>query len=169
MKTWLTTQTACLQIAFIGLSAGVSLLMVTNAAKANQWQTSSMLIAQTDRWANQVRRELLKASLAAGLGGYSLTHDPFISSLGRGGVEDVTVTLRQGKAYALIGVCDDDCRDLDFKLYDDNGNLVASDTQGDDTPIVRASPRWSAQFTLRVAMVKCSNAPCRYGVGIFGR
>jgi len=169
MKTWFTTSMAWLQVALIGLSAGGSLLMVSQAVRADGMQRRSVLVAQSDRWSYQVRRELLKAALAAGLGGYNLTHDPFISSLGRGGREDVTLSLRQGKSYAIIGVCDNDCQDVDLALFDDNGNLIASDLQRDDTPMVRVTPRWSARFTVRVRMSSCSNAPCRYGIGVFGR
>ncbi|MGA7935472.1 MAG: hypothetical protein WCA35_18115, partial [Kovacikia sp.] len=71
--------------------------------------------------------------------------------------------------YGLIGVCDRDCRDLDLRLYDENGNLVAADTSSDDTPFVSLTPRWSGQFYLRVDMANCRANYCYYGVGVFGR
>ncbi|MGC1525491.1 MAG: hypothetical protein WA783_05525, partial [Phormidesmis sp.] len=74
-----------------------------------------------------------------------------------------------GVTYSLVGVCDEDCSDLDIVLYDDNGNIVASDLQPDDFPVVTVTPRWNAQFTINVRMVSCSIAPCRFGVGAFGR
>jgi hypothetical protein len=126
-------------------------------------------VAQTDRWTNQVRSQLLSLALAAGFDGNSLTHEPFIGDLGNGGEADITLNVRSGVSYAIVGVCDNDCRDMDLKLYDDNGNLISSDTQRDDTPLVRVTPRWNARFTIRVIMANCSNAPCRYGIGFFGK
>ena len=126
-------------------------------------------IAQTDRWTTQVRTQLFRAALALGYGNYTMTHNPFIGDLGRRGQDDVTLNLRKGTSYAIVGVCDNDCRDIDIVLYDDNGNVVASDTKNDDTPVVTITPRWNAQFTIRVVMSSCSNAPCRYGVGAFGQ
>ncbi|MBE9014220.1 DUF4148 domain-containing protein [Pseudanabaenaceae cyanobacterium LEGE 13415] len=126
-------------------------------------------IAQADPWAAQVRRELNKYARAAGLTGYSETHDPFIGRLGRGGETDITLQLDRGVRYAIFGVCDNDCRDIDLALYDDNGRLIASDTKNDDIPIVFVTPAWNARFTIRVNMVSCSNAPCRYGVGAYGQ
>ncbi len=126
-------------------------------------------VAQTDRWTNQVREQLLKAAIAAGFGGYQMTYDPFIGDLGRGGESDVTLNVRSGVSYAIVGVCDNDCRDIDLRLYDDNGNLIVSDIQRDDTPVVKFTPRWNARFTVRVIMANCSNAPCRYGIGFFNK
>ncbi|MEA5581952.1 hypothetical protein VB620_11440 [Nodularia harveyana UHCC-0300] len=126
-------------------------------------------LARADRWTDQVRSQLIKAALAAGFGGYSLTHDPFIGDLGNGGENDITLNLRGNVSYAIVGACDSDCRDIDLKVYDDNGNLISSDLQRDDTPLVRFTPRWNARFTIRVIMPNCSNAPCRYGIGAFGK
>ncbi|WP_228051835.1 hypothetical protein [Sphaerospermopsis aphanizomenoides] len=126
-------------------------------------------IAQVDPYTSQIRDQLIRAALAAGFSGYTLTHDPFIGNLGRGGYDDITINLRSGVSYAIVGVCDSDCRDIDLKLYDDNGNLIVSDTENDDTPFVWVTPRWNARFTIRVIMPSCSNAPCRYGIGAFGK
>lgn len=147
-----------------------SILLTTSFARADRSRNEVYTqVAQADRWTNQVRSQLLKAALAAGFTGYSLTHNPFIDDLGNGGDDDITLTLRGGVSYAIVGVCDNDCKDIDLRLYDDNGNLISSDVQRDDTPIVRVTPRWNASFTIRVIMAECSNAPCRYGIGAFGK
>jgi hypothetical protein len=167
MKTWHMTHRVWLRVALIGLSFGGSMLAGVNFAQADGSRGgATVLVAQAT---SQVQRELLKAALAMGLGGYNMTHNPFVGDLGRGGQNDITLTLRRDVDYAIIGVCDNDCRDIDLVLYDDNGNLIASDVQQDDTPMVKVSPRWNAQFTIRVKMASCSNAPCRYGIGAFGR
>ncbi|MGB3669184.1 MAG: hypothetical protein WA984_03675 [Phormidesmis sp.] len=122
-----------------------------------------------DRYTDQVNSQLIFAAAGAGYNGNDMTHDPFIGSLGRGGNDNITLHLSQGVTYSLVGVCDEDCSDLDIVLYDDNGNIVASDLQPDDFPVVTVTPRWNAQFTINVRMVSCSIAPCRFGVSAFGR
>lgn len=147
-----------------------SLLLFTDAARADRSSNEVyMQLAQTNRWTNQVRGELLRVASAPSFRGYEMSHNPFIGDLGRGGVEDITLNVKSGVSYAIIGVCDSDCRDIDLKLYDDNGNLIISDTDRDDTPIVRFTPRWNARFTIRAIMASCSNAPCRFGIGFFGK
>ncbi len=126
-------------------------------------------LAFADRFTDQVGYQLIQAARAAGYGGYSLTHEPLIGDLGDGGEDVITLNLRRGVTYAILGVCDEDCRDIDLELYDDNGNLVSFDIETDDLPVVRVTPRWNARFVIRVYMANCSNAPCRYGVGAFGR
>jgi hypothetical protein len=146
-----------------------SILLTTNSALADRSSHEVYTqVAQADQWTNEVRGQLLVVAGAAGLGGYQMTHDPFIGSLGNGGYNDITLNVRDGVSYAIVGVCDSDCRDIDLELYDDNGNRIVADTGSNDTPGVRFTPRWSARFTIRVTMASCSNAPCRYGIGFFG-
>jgi hypothetical protein len=147
-----------------------ALLTTANLARADRSESQGYLqIAQLDRWTAQVGNQLIRAARAAKLGNLQLTHDPFIGDLGYGGEDYIRLNLRRGISYAIIGVCDADCRDLDLGLYDDNGNLVDSDIARDDLPVVRVTPRWNAQFTIRVIMADCSSAPCRYGLGAFGK
>lgn len=170
MRNSFTTPKVLVRSALMISVLSSSILVITDLARADRSNNEVYRqVAQTDRWTNQVRGELLKAAMTTGLGGYQMTHNPFIGSLGRGGETDITLNVTSGVSYAIIGVCDADCRDIDLKLYDDNGNLIRSDTQRDDTPIVRFTPRWNARFTIRVTMASCSNAPCRFGIGSFGK
>jgi hypothetical protein len=97
------------------------------------------------------------------------THRPVIDQMEGGSSDEFTVNLRSGIQYAVVGVCDEDCSDLDLQVFDSNGNLVASDRDNDDIPVVPISPRWTGQFTVRAEMARCSTNPCYYGVGVFGR
>lgn len=76
------------------------------------------------------------------------------------------VTLNLDRSYRLVGVCDQQCADMDMKLYNSSGALVDEDTSTDDIPLVDASPRVSGSYTLKVTMASCSNATygCYYGV-----
>jgi hypothetical protein len=147
-----------------------AILSTANLAQAERSTANVRTqIAQTDRWTRQVRNQLIRAASAAGYGGFKLTHEPFIGDLGNGGKDDMTLNLRSGVNYAIVGVCDEDCNDIDLAIYDDNGNLISSDVQRNDLPVLKVSPRWNARFKIRVSMPSCTNAPCRYGIGVFGR
>ena len=124
--------------------------------------------ALADRFTEQVGIQLVAAARQAGYQGYKVSHEPFIGDLGNGGEDSITINLERGASYLITAVCDEDCRDIDLALYDDNGNLIASDVQKDDHPVIAVTPRWSVRYVIRVYMAQCSNAPCRYGIGTFG-
>jgi hypothetical protein len=60
-----------------------------------------------------------------------------------------TITFRAGEV-AQIGVSGDGDSDLDLYIYDERGNLIASDTDAGDDCFVRWTPRWTGPFQVRV-------------------
>ena len=101
--------------------------------------------------------------------GFQRTHNYRIDHLRDDMTDSYTFTLRGGQAYRIKGVCDEDCSDIDFRLYDEHGNLVDSDTASDDIPIVKITPAWTGEFRLDVKMYRCNANPCYFGIGVFGR
>ena len=88
--------------------------------------------------------------------------------LREGGSGTVTYTLVKGNTYKIVGACDNDCSDIDFVLRDNNDNLIDSDIENDDIPVVEVSPARTGTFTLRTTMRKCSeDVGCDYGVDVF--
>lgn len=57
--------------------------------------------------------------------------------------------LRGGEATTIL-VSGDGDTDLDLYVYDENGNLVESDTDYTDDCVVRVYPRWTGPFTILV-------------------
>lgn len=55
-----------------------------------------------------------------------------------------------GDELARIVVRGDGDTDLDLFVYDENGNLVASDTDSTDVCVVSWTPRWTGNFRVRV-------------------
>jgi len=126
--------------------------------------------ALAGRFTDQVRGQLMQAAIGLGINGsYQLTHTPLVDELRRNQSETLNINLRSGISYAFVGVCDEDCRDIDLQVYDENGNLMDSDTGADDYPMVRVSPRWNGRFRVKVTMANCQTSTCYYGVGVFGR
>jgi hypothetical protein len=141
------------KIAF-GLLAGVSLLIPTIAIAGNRYE-------------EQIRAQLITAARSLGVGNYQLFSSPYIDTLTANGEDRLNFTLTKGATYAIVGVCDEDCSDIDLELYDNNGNSISVDRANDDYPIVRVTPAWTGQFNLEVDMYNCSASYCYYGIGIF--
>jgi hypothetical protein len=117
-----------------------------------------------------VVRAQLGAIKAIGEGeGFRQAFDDHFDLLGNRASDEYTFELKSGREYFIAAVCDQDCSDLDLKLHDENGKLIAEDDLVDDAPIVRVTPRWSGRFTLTVTMFDCSSAPCHYGISVLGR
>jgi hypothetical protein len=63
---------------------------------------SSLFIAPTPvradnrEYVYEVGEQLMRAAIASGLRGYSLTHDPFIDALNHGRSDYITINLRAG-------------------------------------------------------------------------
>jgi hypothetical protein len=144
--------------------------------------SSSLFIAPTPvradnrEYVYEVGKQLERALLASGLRGYSLTHEPVIDALDHGRSDYITLNLRAGTSYGIVGVCvsvairrNRDCRDLDIALYDDRGNLIASDLQDDDIPVITINPSRSRTYRVRVDMASCDTSACYYGIGVFGQ
>jgi hypothetical protein len=137
------------------------------AALAVAIMLSSPAAAQNSRtaWERQVRYQLQQASTALNLG-YELqpSHNVFIDALNNNTYEDVRYDLRAGDSYLFLGVCDNDCSGLQLRLYDNNGNLIDSDTTRGGYPVLTAQVYRTGTFYLRVTMRGCYASPCWAGV-----
>ena len=123
--------------------------------------------AETDSNTALIATQMALAEAASERAGYTRSnHDRQFDKLNSGETDSFNVNLRQGYKYKIIGVCDKDCKDLDFKLFDDNGNQVSSDSSADSMPIVDVAPKWSATFKLQVNMYNCTRNPCFYGLTV---
>jgi hypothetical protein len=121
-----------------------------------------------NEWQTQVRVLLLARAVALDeVGSFQLSHEPEIGMLGDDSYELKSLQLEAGTLYALVAVCDEDCLDIDLVLFDENANVISSDLDADDMPIVLATPAWTGRFVLGISMRQCLRAPCYYGVGVF--
>ena len=79
------------------------------------------------------------------------------------------ISLREGIEYRVVGVCDNDCENLDLVLLDPEGREADSDLMADAFPIVELTPQTSGEYRLAVNMVTCTLEPCAFRVAIFGK
>jgi hypothetical protein len=88
------------------------------------------------------------------------------SQVGRqsaGNVQTVTFNLSAGGTYVLIGVCDENCSDLDMIVRDAAGNEVGRDEEMDDAPMVVVQGARGGRYSVDVGMVTCQGN-CNWGV-----
>jgi hypothetical protein len=133
---------------------------------------TALLVPQVraqNRWESQVADYLKRAANTLTDRGYEKTHDTQIGSLHNEESESFTLTLHAGTKYALVGVCDNDCNDLDLRLYDADDDEVDSDVATDDVPIVQVTPSETQRFRVKVIMSSCKASPCWYGIGVYGK
>lgn len=120
-------------------------------------------------YAQQIAARLGQVEQALGAQGFVQVVAPTSGQLNAGQVQNVPVTLNVGGDYRIVGVCDDDCGDLDLILYDQNNNIVSQDSAADATPVVIATPQWTGLFTVQVVMHNCAVAPCYYALALYDR
>jgi len=117
-----------------------------------------------DQWETEVRAQLTMIEALVESEGYTRYGNVTVDSMRDDATDTFTVRLQGGHNYKIIGVCDTDCGDIDFVIYDEDGDKIDEDVSTDDVPIVSVSPRWDAKYELRVKMYDCTQNPCRYGI-----
>jgi len=125
--------------------------------------------AQNSRWEGQVRDQLNRAGSFLSDKGFAMTHEIKTGSLRDDANEYFSLELDAGRSYAVVGVCDEDCTDIDLQLFNPEGTQVDSDMQTDDVPIVDAQPAVTARYRVKVSMAACTTSPCFYGVAVFAK
>ncbi len=146
--------------------AGLGLLMLPALAPATLGAQAEM--AELDQWERQAQRQLFMYREELGL--VELSHEIGTGSLDEGGSEVLTFAANGPGSFTVLGVCDNDCTDIDLTLYDMDGNEIDTDVEIDDFPIVE-TPRLASglrqRFRVEISMFECGASPCRYAVGVF--
>jgi hypothetical protein len=133
--------------------------------------TLSMAASQTPKmtkleaWGVQTYRELRKYEQELKLG--DMTHQVYMSTLEKDRNKSVDIEMEGGTDYVVLGVCDNDCPDLDLTLYDENGKQVSEDVQTDAFPVVQASPRNNATYRVKATMANCTANPCWFAISVY--
>jgi len=74
-----------------------------------------------------------------------------------------------GNQYALMGACDNDCTDVDLKIFDQSGTMLMQDIAVDDTPVLLFTANGSGRYRVQVIMATCNRNPCFYGIQLMAR
>ncbi len=99
--------------------------------------------------------------------GYQPEGELLSSSIARRKSEYRTLTLEGGARYAVLGVCDDECYDIDLVLTDAVDSTLAQDVRPDDTPVIAFTVPVTGQYRLETVMFSCRLDSCAWGGQIF--
>jgi S1-C subfamily serine protease len=77
--------------------------------------------------------------------------------------------LEAGVPYLITARCDAGCHDVDLSLADSTGQMLQSDTDGDDFPTVSFVPRTTGTYRVGVRLTECSARACAYGIAVYRR
>jgi hypothetical protein len=91
-------------------------------------------------WEQQVRQQIEAAREVFSPDGYALVGDTKLGTLDKEDSDDFNLTLESGVSYILVGVCDNDCPDIDLMLLDNSGNEIDKDYEDDAVPMVEVTP-----------------------------
>jgi hypothetical protein len=142
-------------------TALVSMLATGVAAPTTVAAQSSEYNRQLDEQLRQSRSTYLPS-------GQTLVRGPLGGSLDEGGTINYSFQFVAGRSYTILGVCDNDCSDLDITLYDPAGNQVAEDVLTDDKPVASVTARRSGRYRATISMASCSTGACFYALAAYG-
>lgn len=85
--------------------------------------------------------------------------------LSQGASGTATIQVPSG-GVAIIGVCDENCTDVDMIVRDPSGREVGRDFEDDDLPMVVLEGATGGRYTIEMQMPAC-NGTCNWGVGVY--
>jgi len=135
----------------------------------NPQQAAAMPQPGQNAYEQQILQRLAQVEQAFAAQGFQRIAQPVTGQLPAGQYHSWPVTLNVGGDYRIIGVCDNDCGDLDLVLYDQNNVLISQDVLADATPIVSVAPSWTGPFTVQAVMQNCTVQPCYYALVLYVR
>jgi hypothetical protein len=128
---------------------------------------STEALAQGNQYQQQIANQINQAATLVKSQGYSPDRAPMMGSLNDDAEESIMVNLNAGTRYAFVGVCDNDCTDVDLQLFGGDGTKIAEDLDTDDKPVLQFTATYTGAHRMKVLMPTCNQNPCYYGVQIF--
>lgn len=120
-------------------------------------------VEQMEPWVQQVTLRLMAIQAFFQESGWEPLDIEQGAYLEAGDVDSKDVRLRRG-SYAAVGICDDDCSDLDLAIFGPDGSAVGMDVELDAQPIVEFEVERRGRFTVGVSMESCETDSCLYAV-----
>jgi opacity protein-like surface antigen len=121
-------------------------------------------VASADQYEDEVVAQLLMVEGAALTEGYEQFGDIALESMDDTDADVYELYLDADTDYMIVGVCDSDCRDIDFRLYDEYGDFITEDVRSDDAPVLEFTTGAGGGFYIEIEMFDCGVSPCTYGI-----
>ena len=80
------------------------------------------------------------------------------------------LNLTGGVNYIITGACDEDCGDMDLRLFPaTSSNPLVEDTGDDDNPVISFVAPRTGRYMLAVDMARCQERYCYYAYRVLRR
>lgn len=136
----------------MGAVVGAALLLVMGAAYAQE--TTSDHVSHAVKALAQ-KNETLVGSVET-------------AEIGEDEISEFVFPIDPGKTYYILGVCDDDCSDIDLEAFNAAGASVGEDASPTELPQIHIpAGKSGAEIHVIVTMVTCNAEICVTGVGLF--
>ncbi|HJO02350.1 MAG TPA: M48 family metalloprotease [Acidobacteriota bacterium] len=122
----------------------------------------------SSEWVRQVEEQLESARRELG-DQYKPIYEPVIDEVDADGSMSFDLAVDRGVDYLVVGVCDNDCDDVDLLVYDEADEEVVSGFEPDDYPVLAFSARTAGSWSVEVRMPGCSADTCIFGFQVFER
>ncbi|HEV2148421.1 MAG TPA: hypothetical protein VGR37_13545 [Longimicrobiaceae bacterium] len=140
--------------------AAAALALVPASGSAQDYR--STVLSQLDAAARPVVNSGFRQD------GDVLSRDAIVGMLAPGTSAFMELNLTQGTSYFIAAACDNDCSDMDLRIFSaDSTTPVAEDTKDDDYPMLTFVAPRTGRYMLAVDMSKCSGSMCYYGYRVF--
>ena len=158
---------------FVTLAAGSSPELAEEIAEIGNAGNNAGDDGSSTEWVQQLQRqtELRSGADYADMAGhgFSLVDVASTDLLSPGGNTTVPINLPLGSEYVVMGVCDNDCSDLDLAIFK-GGTEISRDTSTDDWPVVQLTPTADSSYNIQVSMHACSHhSQCGYQLTVWSR
>lgn len=84
-----------------------------------------------------------------------------------GGKLRIPVEVPANASIAIMGDCDQDCVDLDLRVFDAQGVELGSDVLADNYPVVSVQVRAGTRVEVELDMVNCDAVYCYAAYSVF--
>ncbi len=125
--------------------------------------------AAQNTYQQQIQSQITNHTQTLRQQGYNPERELITGSLNDDASEQMRLNLQGGTRYAIIGVCDNDCSDVDLRLWAPDGTKVDEDILTDDYPTLEFVAPVTGVYRLSVEMAVCRTNPCYWGVQVFSR
>jgi len=78
-----------------------------------------------------------------------------------------TAKLSSNISYTILGVCDDNCTDLNLTLKNEKGEKVANDEKENGIPVISFTPTEKSDYKITAQPDKCTTEKCEFGMVLF--
>ena len=144
----------------IPFALAAALLALPRVGEAQDYRRT--VLAQLDAAAQPVVRGGFSADPSV------FSRDAQVGALAQGATSMLELNLTSGVRYFIAAACDEDCTDMDLRLYSsDSSTALAQDTSDDDYPMINFTAPKTGRYMLAVDMAKCSGSVCYYGYRVF--